>query len=877
MGRFSEFLKTFFPKRRAMEDLSVEELRTAFKARYHLFKLLLNANNKALDIMAEMAEALKGRWPFGMAFVRSRCTSVSTNVFQIVRLLNELSPGKYEGLFVRFKEIQREINPFLKANRVFRPGPLVLPLGDIDRHLADQVGSKIANLGEIRNRIQLKVSNGFAVTAQAYHRFMAYNDLQTEINRRIQATRVERLDQLYGLSADIQQLIIRSSLPEDLEEAISEQFHHLEKAGGEGLRMALRSSALGEDLPDTSFAGQYRTELNVSREYLFEAYKEVVASKYGVPAMAYRFNRGIRDEDVAMCVGCLQMVDAVCGGVLYSRNPVDMRDDSIVINSVWGLPKSVVDGAGTADLFILSRGDPMRILRREIPVKEEKFVCHPEEGVCRMEVTDDVGDLPSLQDEQALELGRSALKLEGHYGTALDIEWAIEGDGSVILLQCRPLYQKAVRETRDSTTLGEELPPGIVLQGGVTASPGAAAGPVYLVEKDADTLRFPENAVLVTVQPLPRWASLMNRAAAVITSRGGVAGHLANVAREFGVPALFGVKAGLEGLKNGRWVTVDADRCRVYEGRVESLLQDQEKPKSLMAGSPVLEALKGASRHILPLNLLDPDSPSFNPQYCRTFHDITRFSHEKVVNEMFQFGKEHRFPERSSKQLRCDVPMQWWVLNLDDGFKEEVEGQYVELENIASIPMLAIWEGIIADPWEGPPPVDGKGFMSIMFQATANRALVPGLRSAYTDRNYFMISKNYSSLSSRLGFHFSTIEALVSDRPGDNYIAFQFKGGAADIKRRRRRIQFVKELLAEHGFRAEMREDHLMARMEDEDMETMKKGLKVLGYLTIHTRQLDMIMSNAASVNHYRSKITRGIQSMLNPGETENALRPNGS
>ena len=863
MGQVFDFIKGFLPRKGKESKANAEELRVDFRARYHQFKLLLNANNKSLEIMADIERALRLGQPFGMSFVKATCTAISVNVFQMIKNLAELGPGKYNELSNRFNGIQHNIDQLLTERKEVKDKRLIIPLKSIDKEMADLVGSKMANLGEIKNKIKIQVPEGFSITSAAYQKFMEHHDLQSEIERRFQSADLEDMERLYTLSAEIQQLIIRSRPPEDLHEAIMNACRELEGTVGGKIGLAVRSSALGEDTARTSFAGQYRTELNVSSEEIIEAYKEVIASKYSLPAITYRLNRGFRDADISMGVGCLVMIDAEAGGVIYSRNPVDLSDNSIFINCVWGLPESVVDGSVACDLFVVTREKPIRVIQKEIKVKEKKSIRRSQDGVSRIDLPQDIGELPSIDETQACILAELAIKIEEYYTLPQDIEWAIDPDGAIYILQCRPLQQMETAKISLPEDMIRPDKEDVVVRGGITASQGSACGPVYFADTGVDILRFPEGAVLVVQQALPRWASLLNRAAAVVTEQGGFAGHLANIAREFGVPALFGVKGVRDQLNSGDIITVDAGGLTIYKGKIDSLLVESDIEKNLMQGSPVYDTLKKVSRHIIPLNLLDPDSPDFNPASCKTFHDITRFVHEKSVHEMFNFGKDHDFSERSSKQLFYKVPMQWWILNLDDGFNEEIEGKYVKLDNIASIPMLAFWDGFVAVPWDGPPAIDGKGFMSVVFRSTQNTALTPGVRSRYADRNYFMISKNYCSLNSRLGYHFSTMEALVSDRVNENYVGFQFKGGAADYQRRLKRALFIKELLEKCDFRVEVREDNLIARVEHHEKEYMKKRLQILGYLTLHTRQLDMIMANDSEVRYYKAKIMKDIRELL--------------
>jgi pyruvate,water dikinase len=858
-----QILKNFF-SRKLQKDPSIDEdLRIEFKARYHNFRLLLNANKRVLETMARIEQTLRDKHPFGMPFVRANCTTVSVEVLRMIKNLEGLAPGRYKGLYARFNDLQHGIDGLLSHKKPLRDKRFVIPLSSINKVMADLVGTKMANLGEIKNKFDIAVPDGFAITSAAYQRYIEHNDLQVEIDRRFQAVAGNDIGRLYQLSAEVQQLIAQSEMPDDLMNAIMEAYFRLMDGRRRQIRVALRSSALGEDTKGKTFAGQYYSELNVGEGNIIQAYKKIVASKYSLSAITYRMNRGLKDDDFAMCVGCMVMIDAESGGVTYSRNPIDFQDDSIYINAVWGLPKPVVDGSVASDLFSLSRKKPISVNSQDIKSKESRFTCFPQEGQCGIVLSKEKRDMPSIDQEQAVLLAELAVMLESYYDSPQDIEWAISRDGTIYVLQCRPMQQLETVASTYSEKIVRPESANVIIRGGMTASPGLVWGSVFLLDRGSDMGQFPEGGILVTRQALPRWAPILNRAAAVITEQGGVAGHLATVARELGVPALFGVTRLMDTLNNGDQITVDTAASTIYSGRVVSLLKDSAEKKNVIEGSPVYNTLKEASLQIVPLNLLDPDSHEFAPRNCRTLHDITRFIHEKSVREIFNFGKEHGFPERASKQLFYNVPMMWRVLNLDDGFREAVDGKYVKLDNIVSSPMLVLWEGIVAIPWEGPPPIDMKGFMSVMFQTATNKPLSFDRRSPYANQNFFMISKNFCNMTSRFGYHFSIVETVMGDLADENYVSFQFKGGGADYERRLRRLAFLKEILEEQGFAVDIKEDNLFARLEGYEKDFMRDKLKTLGYLTIHSRHLDMIMSNSSMVSYYRLKIRNDIRDIV--------------
>ncbi len=397
------------------------------------------------------------------------------------------------------------------------------------------------------------------------------------------------------------------------------------------------------------------------------------------------------------------------------------------------------------------------------------------------------------------------------------------------------------------------------------SSNGIACGEVFKVDTSAEMRQFPKGAVLVLTHPLPEWAPLLGKASAVIAESGSEAGHLATVSREFGIPALFSLPDAMKVFTNGEMITVNAHGRAVYRGCREDLLREKMVRKNIMAGSPVQRILTEAMQHITPLNLNDPAAPQFKSSWCETLHDITRFCHEKSVSEMFNFGQRHHFDQGTAKRLVGKVPLEWWVIDLADGFKEgaDPESKTASIEDIVSVPMLAIWKGISAFPWQGPPPVSVRGFGSIIFQSTMRPELDPAVASALTVKNYFLISENFCNLSVRLGYHYAMIEAYLSDLLTESYVTFRFKGGAADMRRKGLRARLLADVLQHYDFSVELQSDALLARVKKRPREYLEKRLEILGYLTLHARQLDMVMSGQGAVEQYKEKFLADIEEML--------------
>lgn len=673
---------------------------TALPVFRHAWKLLLSSNTRFWAQVLLSRRALRGDSFLTMVFVRSQCTDMCVAVFAMLRHLREMTDRNTAFLERPFHELQSSINSKIAPNLAAPACELTLPLSSVNATLSPVVGTKMAFLGEIKKlQKDARIPEGFVITAAAYHLFLDHHGLRDEINRRLQTLEVKTLVDMFRISSELQLLIINAPLPSKLEDAIRAAYRELEAAvGHRGIRVALRSSVAGEDSLETSFAGQSRTELNVSEELLFMAYKEVLASKYSLTSMNYRLSRGLKDEDLPMCVGCLAMEGTAASGVMLTRHPAFPELSDIHVNAVHGLAKAISDGYVTPDSWVVTRSPEPRISSRDIREKPERFVSFlSEEGVTLLDTPSSLLGKPSLNDEQVLQLCRIGIDLENHFGLPLDIEWSFSKEGQLHFHQARPITPVGTITSR--LPVKDESASRILHNGGHPASPGIASGEVFIAQNNNDLLHFPDGAVLVTSRPHPSWSALIPRAAAIVTEKGGgTFNHLANVAREFSIPALFDVPDATSLLHKGQYITVNTLEPRISEACREHAAPPDPTSSISLINTPVHDTLASVMAEVDRLTSTNPLAQRNPEENIKSLRDVAHGCHLLSCAEILTLAG---VPDML-RPLAVAHPANWWVLDLDAPSLESPDstGRSPALVLPEMHPAIqAIWEGIASMDW----------------------------------------------------------------------------------------------------------------------------------------------------------------------------------
>jgi pyruvate,water dikinase len=839
------------------EPVNSDSAKAALQEKYSAFQKLLNANNQVLEIMADMEEKLSGEYLFDVQYIKTTVRLLGSGVLNIIENLNLLSKNKYALFFKTHENIRNEIEQILENEMEVPVSDLAIPLEQLTGKSVGVAGGKIAHLGEIKSSLRMPTPEGFVISAHAFITFMEHNRLLAKIREKLSTLNVENTEELNSVSRTICELIICSDVPPDLQEAMKRAYNDLCRKAGKEATVSVRSSAIRED-SEFSFAGQYATFLNVAGDEIIHKYKEVVASLFTPRALFYAKTKGFSESDLVMAVGVIGMVDAAAGGVMYSRDPNNFSADHIFINAVYGLGVWVVDGTVTPDVYTVSRHPVVMIIDRRVSNQEKMLVAAAPGELKEEMVPDGQRGRPCLTDEQIKELSKYALELEAYYGAPQDIEWAVGNDGKIYILQSRPLRTSASAAGICIPTRIEGY--NIILDKGVIACKGIGCGNVFVLRDEEDLKDFPEGSVLVAQHTSPKFVTVMNKAAAILTDVGSATGHMASLSREYQVPTILDTEVSTTTLKTGQEITVDAINCTIYEGRVTELLEYALRKQGPFKETHFFKMLDTVLQWVVPLNLTDPDRDDFKPENCKTYHDITRFSHEAAMYEMFAIGEYHEFEEAMTIDLSAGIPIDICVLDIEGGVKDNV--QKASYEDILSVPFSALLKGMRSMKWPGPPPVEAKGFWGMHAQASS----VPEEQLHETTKKSFaVVSKNYLNFSIRLGYHFSLIEAYAGENINDNYIKFFFKGGGAAIDRRLRRIRLIKEILKAMGFSVKITEDVMNAILTKYKQSVIEDKLVIMGKLTAYTKQLDMAMFNDAVTDMYVEQfIKEHIKKKLN-------------
>ena len=431
---------------------------------------------------------------------------------------------------------------------------------DLSREDVDYAGGKGANLGEL-TAAGFPVPPGFVVGAPTYAAFCDAGGLRERIERRLAAVDVEDTEALERASHDVRAEVEAEPLPEWLAEAVREAHERL--AGGDAeMAVAVRSSATAEDTESASFAGMNETMLNVrGAAATLEAVRQCWASLFGARTIYYRAKRGFGQADMDIAVVVQRQIPSTRAGVMFTIEPASGELDRLVIEGAFGLGESVVSGSVSPDRYVVGK-QKLNVIQREVRRKE--LTIEPTEGggTRTRELGEHESEQPVLSDEEVHELAELGVRIEAHYGTPQDTEWAFDPEGRVWMLQSRPVTAIGGEPLAapEPAGAGEELVRGL------GAAPGVAAGPVRVIAALGGSAELADGEVLVTHMTAPDWVPLMRRAAAIVTDSGGMTCHAAIVSRELGIPCVVGTADATKVLRDGEVVTVDAGAGTVTEG-----------------------------------------------------------------------------------------------------------------------------------------------------------------------------------------------------------------------------------------------------------------------------------------------------------------------
>lgn len=457
--------------------------------------------------------------------------------------------------------------------------PPVRTLSELSKEDVSYAGGKGANLGELV-AAGLPVPDGFVVGAPAYAAFADETGLRERLTAGLADLDADDTEALEALSDEVRAPVESEPMPAPLRDAIAAAYERL--SPGSDAPVAVRSSATAEDIASASFAGMNETFLHIGGvDDLIDAIRRCWGSLFGARTIFYRAKRGLPQAEMDIAVVVQLQIPSTRAGVMFTVDPASGRRDRLVIEGSFGLGEAVVSGSVSPDRYVLDKGS-FALVMREVHEKELVIEAAADgSGTVTRATTDQESSAPVLSDDEVHVLGELGMRMEEHYGSPQDTEWAFDVEGNPWVLQSRPVTTlPASSDGKGSAAEGQPIVRGL------GAAPGIGVGVVRVVPSLAEVGTFEDGEVLVAHMTSPDWVPLMRRAAAIVTDSGGMTCHAAIVSRELGIPCLVGTGDATSKLRDGELVTVDAKRGTVVEGAAHAAAPEPAASGRAVGGVP---------------------------------------------------------------------------------------------------------------------------------------------------------------------------------------------------------------------------------------------------------------------------------------------------
>ena len=798
---------------KALVDTQDESAFEQILLKTHSFRMLLSSCAQLWQNLQQMEQALVANKYFNMIYVRSMSTKALLRVFSIIKCRQEIGNTDTQVLTF-FNQLRAEIGMIVDSEFPVKSDELTLHLSRVDPRRIDQVGSRMALLAKMGAVLSdVRMPSGFVITDAGYQLFIKHNNLQDEINRLLQSMEITSIADLHRLSSQLQMIIINAQIPPALEKAIMQGYKQLEmETGYRGIKLVLRPST---GIPERNFPLEslIRDEFNVGEEFLLRAYKEVVARKYSVSAINYRMRRGLKEEDLPVCVGCLDMINTNVSG---SINFIESREsgyDQIIIRAVTGMDAAISQGIVQPDMWKVGLDKPqiLHVAISEKKIRHAFFLS--EEGLNLIPVPRNQSRAPCLNNKQILELTGIAILIKKKLGAVGKVRWALDTHDGFAILEAIPLKETGTANFFDHPKHFHEYAQGLAV------SRGKASGKVFIAHKNADILRFPENSVLVVHEANSKWASIVPWSNAVITEKfGDPFGHLASMARDFQIPAMYGVDMAASAFTTGQMITVDSEAAKARPCSMENeagyAYRNEVHP---LMGTPVYQALEnvlritGSLSKAYPLNGKNFKKPNLQ--------DIAHLSHLSATSSLLDIAMANT----DRKNPLYGQPGVWHVWNLErPGPPEMIKDNMVG--SISSTPLRAFIEGT---------SMGGKLRFISRKESSMTRRFFYTAFNTHTFYNpifsrpaHIMYTESFTHICfgySNLGI---LIQALLNDYNPENFIFLLIK------KHKSGPLQTdlgLEKILCQNGFLTRLEKNYFLARKSGDNNKLIRSMLLFAG------------------------------------------------